>query len=57
MWSQDLFASLLVLAVKIKKRIKQCKIRASLGFKVQEDRNMPDMLQTEKCLPGLPARS
>lgn len=24
---------------------------------VQEDRNMPDMLPTEKSLPGLPARS
>jgi len=27
------------------------------GCKVQENRDLPDMLQAEKCLPGLPARS
>lgn len=27
------------------------------GCKVQEDRDLPDMLQAEKCLPGLPAGS
>ena len=27
------------------------------GCKVQENRDLPDMLQAEKCLPGLPAGS